>query len=291
MTARETNVTLIGQGPMGRAMARALCAQGYAVTVWNRTAARAADAVTAGATLAATPAEAVAASELVILSLTDYQAMYDILGEGSGLAGRTLVNLSSDTPERTRAAAAWANVRGAGFLTGGVMVPAPSIGTEASFVYYSGPRALLTAHEPALRAIGSPRYLGDDPGLSQLYYQAQLDVFLTTLSSVLHATALVGSAGVSAGEFIPEALGTLRLIEEMLATGETARQIDRGVHPGLLSTTRMMGATADHIVLASQDARIDLELPRAVQSQYARAIAAGRGDEDWTSLIDILRAR
>jgi 3-hydroxyisobutyrate dehydrogenase-like beta-hydroxyacid dehydrogenase len=286
-----TNVTLIGLGPMGQAMARALCTRDYALTVWNRTPERAADAVAAGATLAATPAAALAASELIILSLTDYQAMFDILGAGDGLAGRVLVNLSSDTPERTRAAAAWANARGAGFLVGGVMVPAPMVGTEASFVYYSGPKALLTAHEHPLRVIGAPRYLGDDPGLAQLYYQAQLDLFLTTLSSLLHATALVGSAGVTAAQFIPEALGSLRLIDTMLANGETAQQIDRGFHPGALSTVRMMGATADHIVRASQDAHIDLELPRAVQSHYARAIHAGHGSDNWTSLIEVMRAR
>jgi 3-hydroxyisobutyrate dehydrogenase-like beta-hydroxyacid dehydrogenase len=286
-----SHVTLIGLGPMGQAMARTWCAQGYAVTVWNRTASRAADVVAAGATLAKSPAEALAASELVVLSLTDYQAMFDILAEGEGLAGRVLVNLSSDTPARTRAASAWANARGAGFIVGGVMVPAPMVGTDASFVYYSGPKALFGAHEGALRVIGAPRYLGEDPGLAQLYYQAQLDVFLTTLSSLLHATALVGSAGVSARQFIPEALGSLRLIDAMLASGETAEQIDRGIHPGTLSTTRMMGATADHIVDSSRDAQIDLELPRAVQSHYARAIAAGHGNDDWTSLIDVVRGR
>jgi 3-hydroxyisobutyrate dehydrogenase-like beta-hydroxyacid dehydrogenase len=291
-THQQPRVSLIGLGPMGQAMARAFCAQNYRVTVWNRTAERAADVVAAGATLATTPAEALAASELVILSLTDYQAMDDILAAYTdALAGRVLVNLSSDTPARTRAAAAWANGHGAGFLVGGVMVPAPLVGTDASFVYYSGPKALLAAHERALRVIGTVRYMGEDPGLAQLYYQAQLDVFLTTLSSLLHATALIGSAGVSATQFIPEALGTLRLIGDMLASGETAQQIDRGVHPGTLSTTRMMGATADHIVHASQDANIDLELPRAVQSHYARAIAAGHGTDDWTSLIEILRAR
>ena len=45
----------------------------------------------------------------MILSLTDYRAMYDILdGSTDALAGATLVNLSSDTPGATRAAAAWA---------------------------------------------------------------------------------------------------------------------------------------------------------------------------------------
>jgi 3-hydroxyisobutyrate dehydrogenase-like beta-hydroxyacid dehydrogenase len=286
------SVTVLGLGPMGQAMVRALLAQGYPTTVWNRTPARAADVVAAGAKLASTPAGALAASELIILSLTDYQAMYDILGDSTqALAGKLLVNLSSDTPARSSEAFAWATSHGARFLTGGVMVPAPMVGTEASYVYYSGPRELLDAHEATLRIIGTPRYVGADPALAQLYYQAQLDVFLTTLSSLLHATALVGSAGVTAAAFIPEALGSLRLIDTMLTGPETARQIDDGVHPGTLSTTTMMGATAAHILNASEAAGIDLELPRAVKSHYDRAIRSGHGKDDWTSLIEIIKAK
>jgi 3-hydroxyisobutyrate dehydrogenase-like beta-hydroxyacid dehydrogenase len=284
-------VTIIGLGPMGQAMVRALLDQGHPVTVWNRTAARAGDVVAAGAKLAATPADAVDASKLIVLSLTDYQAMYDILGRSTdALAGKVIVNLSSDTPARSREAAAWANAHDARFLSGGVMVPAPMVGTAASFVYYGGPRELLDAHDATLRIIGAPRYVGDDPGLAQLYYQAQLDVFLTTLSSLLHATALVGSAGVTAAQFIPEALGTIRLIDALIAGSGTAQQIDSGVHPGTLSTTTMMGATANHILGASEAAGIDLELPRAIKSHYDRAIGAGHGSDNWTSLIEIIKA-
>ncbi|PUB27985.1 6-phosphogluconate dehydrogenase-like protein [Promicromonospora sp. AC04] len=67
----STPVTLIGLGPMGQAMVRTLLAEGHQVTVWNRTPSRAADVVAAGAKLAATPADALAASELLILSLAD----------------------------------------------------------------------------------------------------------------------------------------------------------------------------------------------------------------------------
>jgi 3-hydroxyisobutyrate dehydrogenase-like beta-hydroxyacid dehydrogenase len=133
-------VTVIGLGPMGRTMTRALLASGHQVTVWNRTAGRADELVVLGATKATTPADAVAAGDLVILSLTDYRAMYDIFGAGSngraavdGLAGKVIVNLSSDTPARTREAAAWAAGHGARFLTGGVMVPAPMVGTDGAY--------------------------------------------------------------------------------------------------------------------------------------------------------------
>src|SRR5687768_16723332 len=196
---------------MGQAMTRTLLTAGHPVTVWNRTAGRADGVVADGATLAATPAEAVEASDLVILSLTDYQAMYDILdGDGAtaSLAGRTLVNLSSDTPERTREAVTWAAGHDAAFLTGGVMVPAPMVGTEAAHIYYSGPHEVMENHRVTLAPLGTPRYLGQDPGLAQMMYQAQLAVFLTTLSALMHATAMLGTTGMKAAEALPELLSS-----------------------------------------------------------------------------------
>jgi 3-hydroxyisobutyrate dehydrogenase-like beta-hydroxyacid dehydrogenase len=285
-------VTVIGLGPMGRAMVTTLMKAGHPVTVWNRTSSRAAELVAAGATLAPTPSDAVMASKLVILSLTDYPAMYDILGGSSGaLAGKVLVNLSSDTPTASREAAAWAAEHGASLLTGGVMVPAPMVGTEAAYVYYSGPEALLREHSAVLRLLGAPRYVGTDPGLSQLWYQAQLTVFLTALSGLLQATALVNAAGVPVGSFLPEALDTFAGIPVMLeGAHELAKNLESGVHPGDLSTVLMMGATAAHIVRTSEALGVDTRMPEAVKAHYERAIAAGHGTHNWTALYEVIKS-
>jgi 3-hydroxyisobutyrate dehydrogenase-like beta-hydroxyacid dehydrogenase len=60
---------------MGAPMAGRLLAAGYQVAVWNRTAARAEPLASAGATVAATPAAAVDAADIVITMLADPQAL------------------------------------------------------------------------------------------------------------------------------------------------------------------------------------------------------------------------
>ena len=100
-TQSQSSVTIIGLGPMGQAMARTLLNHGYGVTLWNRTASKANELIDQGAIRASTIKEALNASEVVILSLTDYNAMYAILENASDiLAGKVFVNLSSDTPEK-----------------------------------------------------------------------------------------------------------------------------------------------------------------------------------------------
>lgn len=283
----KTAVTVVGLGPMGQAMVRAFLDNGHPATVWNRTASRADDLVASGAVRAATVADAVAANELVVLSLTDYQAMYDLLGTAEdSLKGRVVVNLSSDTPERTREAAEWLAERGAELLVGGVMVPSVLVGKEGSYVFYSGPQAVFDTYQSTLAVIGKPDYRGEDHALAQLFYQAQLDIFLTSLSAYLHATALVGSAGVSAETFLPYAVDNFNTISFYLA--DAARNIDSGDHPGDLANVTMMGATADHIAGASAAAGIDAGLPDAVKALYDSAIARGHGRDSWTSLFEVI---
>jgi 3-hydroxyisobutyrate dehydrogenase-like beta-hydroxyacid dehydrogenase len=283
-----TPLTMIGLGPMGQAMVRRFMAAGHPTTVWNRTAARADDVVAEGAVRAATVADAVAANRLVLVSLTDYAALYDVLKPAEGeLAGRVIVNLSSDTPERTREADAWLAERGAELLVGGIMVPAEMVGTDAAYVFYSGRQSTFDAHEPTLRVIGRADYRGADPALAQLYYQAQLSLFLTSLAAYLHATALVGSAGVSAAEFLPYAVDNANGLAYFL--DEAARDVQAGRYPGDGADVTMMRASADHVLGASVDAGIDACLPAAVKSLYDRAVAAGHGRDSWTSLIEVVR--
>lgn len=282
------HVSVIGLGPMGQAMVGALLAAGHPTTVWNRTPARAQDVVAAGAVLAPTVADALDAGELVIVSLTDYQAMCDVLGPAeAALRGRTVVNLSSDSPERTRAAAAWLAERGAELVAGGIMVPAPLVGAAAAFAFYSGPRPAFDAHEKALRVIARPDYRGTDPALAQLYYQALLEIFLTFLGGFAHAAALMAAAGVDAATFLPYAARFTETLPNYLTAA--ARNFDTGTHPGEQATAIMMGATADHVVAASVEAGVDPTLPQAVQALYQRTIAEGRGQESWTAMFEVMR--
>jgi hypothetical protein len=43
-------------------------------------------------------------------------------------------------------------------------------------------------------------------------------------------------------------------------------------------------------VRTSEEGAVDAELPRAIRSQYDRAIAAGHGTDNWTALYEVIRA-
>jgi 3-hydroxyisobutyrate dehydrogenase-like beta-hydroxyacid dehydrogenase len=144
-------VTVLGLGPMGSALAGAFLAGGHRTTVWNRTAAKADALVARGAVRAHTVAEAVQASPLVVVCVIDYDAVRTILDSAAdALPGRTVVNLTADSPERARAMAEWADEHDVAYLDGAIMTPTETIGGPEAVVLYSGPREVFDAHRPAL---------------------------------------------------------------------------------------------------------------------------------------------
>lgn len=283
-------VTVIGLGPMGQAFTRLFIEKGIHTTVWNRTASRADQLVAAGAILAPTPADAVAASNLIVLSLTDYQAMYDILTPAiSVLSGKVIVNLSSDTPESSRKAAEWAASHGAAFISGGVMVPPPMVGNPGAFTFFSGPKDVFDLYQPTLEILGVTDYRGSDPGLAQFYYQALLDIMFTSVAGVLHATAFLRSAGVSGATFEPYMKNFLTFLPEMLTDMMIMDETDSGKYYGELNNMIMMAAGMDHITHASKEAGIDTTLPAAVKAIYDETVARGYGRDGLGSIYEVLK--
>ncbi|MFI7704192.1 NAD(P)-dependent oxidoreductase [Nonomuraea sp. NPDC049480] len=282
------NVTVVGLGPMGQAMAGAYLSGGYEVTVWNRTPAKADELVARGARRAGSVEEALTASELVVLSLIDYAAMYAILEQSpaTALTGRTVANLTSDTPDRARQAAAWLAERGAVQITGGVQVPPPGIGTPEAMTYYSGPKDTIEAHRSALEVLTGIDYLGEDPGLAALYYQIGIDMFWTGLMGYLHGQAVAEANGISAEKFLPHAIKTMdfRYFLEFYAP-----RIAAGLHEGDVDRLSMGVASLEHVVHTARASGVDGSLPAAVLEIFRRGVAAGHGRDSLTSLVDVLR--
>jgi 3-hydroxyisobutyrate dehydrogenase-like beta-hydroxyacid dehydrogenase len=286
-------VTVIGLGPMGAAMAGMFLAKGHPTTVWNRTASKADPLVAKGATLAASVEEALAVNELVVISQTDYPAMYGTLGSATGaLKGKVLVNLSSGAPDELREASVWAVGHGAELLTGGVMTPPPGIGQPGAYVFYSGPESVLDRHRGTLKALGDITYVGADAGLSNLYYQAQLFLFWSTLTSYMHSVALLASAGVSPRDFLPYAartVGDLAVDGPMGFLKIITEEIEAGRYPGEDNSLHMQAVGSEHVVEASRAAGIDTGMPLALQDLFARAVEAGHGAEGLGSIYEVVK--
>jgi 3-hydroxyisobutyrate dehydrogenase-like beta-hydroxyacid dehydrogenase len=162
-------VTVVGTGGIGSAVTHRLLAGGRDVMVWNRTAARAAPLVDAGAVPAQTIQQATSSSSLTILTLTDYVAVQQCLAEVSeDLSGRTIVAMATGTASDARATAGQVAKLGAHYLDAGNQASPEMIGTEAATILYSGSREAFELHRATLGLLSTPRFVADAPEAAQL---------------------------------------------------------------------------------------------------------------------------
>ncbi|MFJ4775599.1 NAD(P)-dependent oxidoreductase [Streptomyces sp. NPDC088762] len=281
----QASITIVGLGPMGRAMAAAYLDAGHRVTVWNRSAGKDGDLVARGAHRAAGITEAVAASDLTVLSLIDVDAMYSALGD-TALEGRVLVNLSSDVPDKARKAARWAGARGAAYLTGGVNVPPSGIGQEGSSIFVSGPQEVYEEHRAALDVLAATDYRGADPGYAQLYYQLNMIMFWTAYTGWYQALAVARANGLTAADVLPYAGYTADSMRGFYT--HTTPAIDAGDHGGADARLAMCAASVEHVLHTAADSGVDTGILAAHAELYRRAVDAGFGADGTPRLVQLL---
>lgn len=285
---RGTGVTVLGLGAMGSALATTLLDAGHAVTVWNRSPARATDLSARGAEAASTTGAAVAAHPLIVACLLDHASVHETLDPVvAGMQGSTLVNLTTTTPNEARELATWADGHGIRYLDGAIMATPPMIGTPEASILYSGSREVFDDVRPVLDRWATSTYDGADSGLASLFDLAMLSGMYTMFAGFLHGAAMVGSVGVTATEFAARATPFISAMTAGFA--HDARVIDGGDYtvPGQQS---LDFSDLSHIVRASEEQGVDPAPVAVVQELISRQIAAGHGAEGFARLYESLRA-
>jgi len=152
-------IGFVGIGLMGQQMSRRLLAAGFPVTVWNRTKARAADLLAAGAAWGDSPRALAEASDVAIVMVTDSAASEAVICGPQGVLegahpGLTLIDMGSVAPETSRAMAERARAKGVPMLDAPV-TGNPKVASEGKLgIMVGGPRETFDACVPVFQAMG-----------------------------------------------------------------------------------------------------------------------------------------
>ncbi|MGW4228367.1 NAD(P)-dependent oxidoreductase [Streptomyces sp. NPDC004980] len=289
----QSAVTVLGLGPMGRSLAGAFLDGGLRTTVWNRTPGRDRELVARGAVSARSVEEAVAASTLTVVCVVNYDAVDTLLRreEVTGaLKGRTVVNLTADTPDRARDTAAWAAEHGVRYLDGAIMTPTTTIGTPAAVFIHSGPEDLYREHRPVLAALGGTHtHLGEEFGRAAAYDIALLDIFWTAMAGYAHALAVARAEGITARELAPFAKGIGGILPPLFE--ELAVEVDGGTFSGEGNPLTSAASSMAHIVHTSEAHGIDAGVMRAAEGLARRAVEQGHGADGFIRIAELLGRR
>ncbi|WP_280434202.1 NAD(P)-dependent oxidoreductase [Nocardia carnea] len=279
-------IGVIGLGEMGSALASALLEAGHAVTVWNRSVAKAGPLVAAGAVLAASAEAVASAARLVVVNVQGGDTAVELLRSmGPELPGRAVVNLTDSTSEQVEAVARLASEHDAQYLHGQIMTIAPAIGASDTVIFYGGARPLFDRHEAVLRALGGrPTYISPDPTTPVLYGMAVHGTMWGLLNGYLHAAALLGQAGISLRRFVedtePSMTGMMSLFPML------ADEIDRGDYATPFGALKHHLPSVGDLLDESRSRGIDTDLPEYTRRVVAEALAAGYGDDSYSRLVE-----
>ena len=289
-----SDVSVIGLGAMGSALARALQRNGHSVTVWNRTSAKAEPLVRDGAILAPDPASAVAASHIVLVCVDDYKVTRAILSAEDvvpHLSGRVLVQLSSGTPQEAREMERRVRDSEALYLDGAIWAYPEQMGAPEASLLVAGAEATFWRCEPLLRSLaGDLTYLGEQVGVCSALDCAVGGAFLDgALLGALHGAHICEAEGLRVDEYtsiLAEVLPTIGA--DIKRLGERIQE-DR--YDGSQSTLRTYAIAAEQLVQQARESGMDPSFPTYASGALQRGMDAGLGGEDLAALIKVLRVR
>lgn len=283
-------VAFLGLGIMGVAMARRLRDRGYDLAVWNRNASRAEPLVKAGATAAATPADAARGADAVIAMLADDDASRAVwLGESGALAamGRDTLAIDSSTltVEWMRELAGHAAARGVNFLDAPVTGSKPQAEQGALNFLVGGDTAAVERAAPLFAAMGRGHVHVGTAGSGALLKLINNFMCGVQLASLGEAIGMAQRSGLD-----------VRRTADVLAAGSPGspiirmvveRMVTRDYTPNFRVPLMVKDLTYAMETFATQG--IELADADAARQRFMDAAAAGYEEQDIAAVVEPLR--
>jgi 3-hydroxyisobutyrate dehydrogenase-like beta-hydroxyacid dehydrogenase len=279
-----TDVSVLGTGLMGSAIARSLLSAGRSVTVWNRTAARALLLGSQGASVASTVTDALDASPLAIVVVSDTNAARKVLGVlGEHSRRLDLVNLTTGSMADAEALAAFARTNDVLTLEGTVVAFPAEVGGAHARVMFSGSQDVWERHRETLVILGGgSEHISSRPGAVRALNNANECFFIPALVSMMEAAAYGKAAGVS------EALVMRSLREGIRKLAEycdyAAPKLANDEHATEMATIEAWLGGAARSAESMKTFGFDARLISAAEATLEYARDNGEGPSDITSV-------
>jgi 3-hydroxyisobutyrate dehydrogenase-like beta-hydroxyacid dehydrogenase len=276
-------ISFLGLGNMGSPMARLLLAAGHEVTVWNRTHKRAEALAAEGATITATPAEAVRTADAVLTMLFDDAAHEAVLFGPEGVLdalrpGALHISLSTISVALSERLTAEHARRGQLFVAAPVF-GRPNVAEEGRlWIVVAGPDAAVAQARPLLEPLSRGiSVVGKEPRQAHALKLGGNFLISAMIHSLGESFVYAESQGIKPEAFLDAVNSALFQSPFYAAYGNV--MLHPPERPG---ATIQLGAKDLSLLreaAASRNTR--LSLADNLAEIFSRADQAGLGGEDW----------
>ncbi|MFA3917675.1 NAD(P)-dependent oxidoreductase [Ruegeria hyattellae] len=284
-----SDITVVGLGAMGTALATALLDTGRNVTVWNRTHEKMKSMVERGARGADDLDEAISASPRTLICLLNYSttnALFDTRPVSKAAAGSNIIQLGTSSPQESEDSRKQFNNWGAGYLDGTIMCWPGDIGTSTGRIAIAGDEIAFADSKADLGVLaGDLRYLGSNVRSAATLELAFLSRLLGIIFGSIHGSLVCEAEGLPVSEFT-----------SILPPGDRAIPLTEAIHAGSFDEISGGGASVDvagEAVTGLYDHAVSMgintELPTLMRNWVKRAQDAGFGKQETAAIIKALR--
>lgn len=275
-------VTVIGLGLMGTAMAEGLMAAGQEVTVYNRTAEKAAALVEKGASLAPTAAEAIKASDATIFVLTDGSAVRAVLDDATldACAGKRILNASTTSIDEVLQIADMVADHGGSLSEASIMTGPEQVRSGEAYYLLGCPEDEGDFWAEVL-ANGVVQRIGD---VSMATKAETPLVFASVFTSAAmgYAAASLVKFGIPGDVAIATLGGAIPGADFMLPN-----MLARNYDECYASTESLVGVT-DAAISTASDLGFPTETFEGIRKLYVKACEMGYSAKDAGSIVEVL---
>ena len=281
-----SEVTVIGLGNMGSALAGAILESGRTVTVWNRSPEKAAPLAEKGAVLAPNVPTALTASPVTLICVTNYAAAKSILeGAVDALNGKLLVQFTTGSPQDARVSEAWAHKQGAEYLDCAITGSPASIGTPSAHVLAAGREAAFRKAEPVLKILAQDLdYKGELIGLASAWEMIYIMHYYGMFLSLFHSVQICQAEGIPLEEFI-------NLLGEQGKNYEKwlCETIQSGKYNETSAPLELWAGGIQQIAQHARDSHIPGEFVQLAARLFQQAMDAGYDRQEVSALFKVLQ--
>ena len=283
MSTNGFSLGWLGTGRLGAALARRLIEAGEPVTVWNRTPAKTAPLVAAGASVAGRLAD-LGSCDVVFVTVSGPGDLEEVVAELLSGPSRPGVvvdcsTVSAAASARVRAMAAEA---GAGFLAAPVSGNPHVVAEGGACIVASGPAEVFAAVEPYLVAMAKLAVYageGEQARLVKLCHNLYLGMMVQALAEV---TSLAEKGGTGRAAFLEFLNGTV--LASDWVRKRSGDLIARDWTPTF--TMELLRKDFDLGLAAARALEVPTPVAGAVHQLIQSAIGIGLREEDFLSLYD-----
>jgi 3-hydroxyisobutyrate dehydrogenase len=288
--AERPTVGIAGLGRMGQPIAGNILAAGFPTLVWNRTAERAADLLSGGATWMTSPREMARAADVVLTSLADPAAVEAVyFGEEGLLAGdRTgtiLADLSTVSPALSRRIAAAAAERGAAFLDAPVAGSIKAAGEGQLGIMVGGERAAFDRCANVFGAIGKAAFYLGPSGSGATMKLVSNAILATMVQALAEGVALGEKAGLRAADIFA-VLGASSAAAPVVAA-KAATVTDRAYFPATF-TLALMQKDLWLVLSLANELLVPMPATAVAHDMVLAANATGKSAFDFSAVAQLM---